>query len=95
MSGRRPWATWLLAAMLVVVQWALWTGQNGILEYVNLTRDVADARARNDRLAERNRLLLEDVLDLKSRDEAIEEMARNRLGMIRQGEQFYQVVERR
>ena len=93
LGGRRlvPWA---LGGLLLVVQWVLWTGSNGIMEYVNLNRDLADATARNQRLAERNRLLLEDVLDIKSRDEAIEEMARNRLGMIREGELFYQVVER-
>lgn len=93
LGGRRlvPWA---LGGMLLVVQWVLWTGSNGVMEYVNLNRDLADATARNQRLAERNRLLLEDVLDIKSRDEAIEEMARNRLGMIREGELFYQVVER-
>lgn len=83
-----------LAALLVLLQWTLWTGQNGLLELVNLKRDVAEAEARNARLAERNRLLLEDVLDLKSKDEAIEEMARSRLGMIREGERFYRVIPR-
>lgn len=92
-EGRRL-LPWFLGALLVWVQWALWTGSNGIMEYVNLKRDLADAQARNERLAERNRLLLEDVLDIKSRDEAVEEMARSRLGMIRDGELFYQVVER-
>ncbi len=83
-----------LAVGLVLVQWVLWTGNNGILEYAGLTRDVSDARARNERLAARNALLAEDVIDIKSRDEAIEELARNRLGMIRDGERFYHVVER-
>lgn len=82
-----------LVASLLLVQSVLWTGNNGILEYINLNRDVADAKARNSRLSDRNQLLLEDVLDIKSRDEAVEELARNRLGMIRQGELFYQVVE--
>jgi len=94
LGGRRA-LPWLLGAALVFVQWTLWTGSNGIMEYINLKRDLGDATARNERLAERNRLLLEDVLDIKSRDEAIEEMARNRLGMIREGELFYQVVEKR
>jgi cell division protein FtsB len=82
----------ILVMLVVLTQWVLWTGRNGILEYVNLTQDVAEARARNDRLTRRNRLLLEDVLDLKTRDEAIEELARSRLGMIREGERFFQVV---
>jgi cell division protein FtsB len=82
-----------LIASVLLVQSVLWTGHNGIVEFINLNRDVSDAKARNTRLSDRNQLLLEDVLDIKSRDEAIEELARNRLGMIREGELFYQVVE--
>ncbi|GJL82032.1 MAG: cell division protein FtsB [marine bacterium B5-7] len=95
-SGRRVSRFWpaLLTAVLVFVQVVLWTGQNGVLEYINLKGDVDDAVARNERLSERNQTLLEDVVDIKSRDEAVEELARTRLGMIRKGEQFYQIVER-
>ena len=81
-----------MIALLVLLQWVLWTGRNGILEFVNLNRDVAEAEARNARLARRNHQLLEDVIDIKSRDEAIEELARDRLGLIREGEHFFQVV---
>ena len=81
-----------LAVLVSLTQWVLWTGRNGILEYVNLTQDVTEARARNERLTRRNRQLLEDVVDIKTRDEAIEELARSRLGMIREGERFFQVV---
>ncbi len=86
---------YLLVLAFAGIQGVLWTGENGILDYVNLGRDIAEAEARNDRLASRNQRLVEDVVDLKSRDEAVEELARNRLGMIRDGELFYQVIERR
>lgn len=82
-----------MALLLLVLQWTLWTGRNGVLDFVNLRHDIGEASARNDRLARRNQLLLEDVLDIKSREEAIEELARSRLGMIREGERFFQVIE--
>ena len=92
--ARRP-ARYLLILALAGIQGVLWTGENGILDYVNLSRDVAEGEARNARLSTRNARLLEDVVDLKSRDEAVEELARNRLGMIGSGELFYQVVDQR
>ena len=43
--------------------------------------------------AERNRLLAADVRDLKEGTEAVEEIARKDLGMIRDGESFFLIVE--
>lgn len=83
-----------MALLLLLLQWTLWAGRSGVLDFVNLRHDIGEATARNDRLARRNQLLLEDVLDIKSREEAVEELARSRLGMIREGERFFQVIER-
>ncbi|HAM76916.1 MAG TPA: septum formation initiator subfamily, partial [Alcanivorax sp.] len=48
---------------------------------------------KNAELAERNRLLAADVRDLKEGTEAVEEIARKDLGMIRDGESFFLIVE--
>ena len=69
-------------------------GQNGLMENHHLKADISQAQARNQRLADRNQRLLKDVVDIKSRIEAVEELARNKLGMIKQGEVFYHVIER-
>ncbi len=58
-----------------------------------LEEAVARQEAENRRLAERNRALAEEVLDLRSGLEAVEERARSELGMIKKDETFYQVVE--
>ena len=47
----------------------------------------------NAQLNERNQTLAAEVDDLKQGYEAIEERARHELGMIKEGETFYQVVE--
>jgi cell division protein FtsB len=43
--------------------------------------------------AERNRALAAEVADLKSGVDAVEEIARSELGMIRTGETLFQVVD--
>lgn len=83
-----------LSALLCSLAFVLVAGQNGLLEYYNLKKEMGEASARNQRLSDRNHRLLKDVVDIKSRVEAIEELARNSLGMIHKGEVFYHVIER-
>ena len=53
---------------------------------------VAEQRAQNDQLRERNQSLDAEVVNLKQSSEAAEERARTDLGMIGPEETFYQVV---
>ena len=46
----------------------------------------------NEKLKQRNKLLYADTDDLKLGVEAIEERARNELGMIKEGETFFRIV---
>ena len=46
----------------------------------------------NTQLQLRNRALEADVMGLKSSGQALEEQARTELGMIKQGEDYYQFV---
>lgn len=84
----------LAVALLVLwLQWELWTGRGGIPDVDRLEQRVAAQKTENEQLRARNRALTADVEDLKSGREAIEEQAREELGMIRDDEIFYQVVE--
>ena len=56
-------------------------------------RELAEQRDENERLAERNAALEAEVLDLKQGLDAVEERARSELGMIKEDEVFYQIVE--
>lgn len=84
-----------LAVVMLIgwLQWELWTGRGGIPEVDRLEQRVLAQRAENAQLRSRNRALAADVEDLKSGREAIEERARDELGMIAADEVFYQVVE--
>lgn len=83
-----------LAIILVVLQYKLWFDDNGISRYWHLKKDIGVQLAQNDTLKHRNEMLKAEIKDLKQGQEAIEERARNDLGMVKQGEVFYQVVEK-
>ncbi|HEX22236.1 MAG TPA: cell division protein FtsB, partial [Chromatiales bacterium] len=58
-----------------------------------LDRAIAVQGAENAQLLERNQALAAEVADLKQGVDAIEERARRELGMIKEGETFFQVVD--
>lgn len=86
-------AAFAVGLLIVWLQWELWTGRGGLPDVDRLKQRVAAQKAENAELKARNRALAADVEDLKSGREAIEERAREELGMIRDDEVFYQVVE--
>ncbi len=90
---RRWWVLALLLLALVALQAKLWWGEGGLGEARELDLRVADQRAENARLQQRNDALSAEVEDLKSGEAAVEDRARSELGMIKPGETFYRVVE--
>ena len=83
----------ILAVILVALQYALWAGEGGVRDMWNLNRAVEAQERENAMLLERNQALEAEVKDLRDGLEAIEERARSELGMIREDETFYQIVE--
>jgi cell division protein FtsB len=82
-----------LILLLVYLQYRLWLGDGGLLEFWNVHQEVEAQREENARLRERNEALNAQVLDLKQGLDAIEERAREDMGMVKEGETFYQIVE--
>jgi cell division protein FtsB len=87
------WIATLLFVLLLVLQYQLWFGNNGLLRMWQLEAGVAQQKAQNASLDERNKALAAEVRDLKKGLEAIEERARSDIGMIKKDETFFQVVE--
>ena len=83
----------LLLLLLVYLQYRLWVGEGSLSDVWQLHREVEQQRQENIQLRERNEVLNAEVLDLKQGLDAIEEHAREDLGMVKDGETFYQVVE--
>ena len=82
----------ILAVILLLLQYRLWYGDNNLTEYFALQKQIAAQEESNEKLVARNLILKEEIIDLKSGKEAIEERARNELGMVKEGETFYRVV---
>lgn len=83
----------VLLILLLLLQGQLWFGQGSLPDLWRLKRAVEAQQQDNRQLEERNTALAAEVADLKSGLEAIEERARSELGMIRDGETFYQVTD--
>src|SRR3954464_11650229 len=83
----------ILGALILLIQYPLWLGKGGWLRAWHVENDLSTQKGKNDGLEVRNAALAAEVRDLKQGTEAIEERARYELGMIRQDEVFYQVVE--
>jgi cell division protein FtsB len=81
-----------LLILLVLLQYRLWFGDAGVREVNRLHAEIEHQRAENSQLRERNRTLSAEVQDLKKGTAAIEERARNDLGMVGPNETFFQVV---
>ena len=83
----------LLLVLLLVLQYRLWFADGSLAEVHRLEQQVERQRDQNQALRERNRALAAEVRDLKSGIDAVEARARSELGMVGEGETFYQVVE--
>jgi cell division protein FtsB len=84
--------TVLLLIFIMLLQYRLWFGKNSVPDYLALETEVQRQIIDNDKLKRRNKLLYADTDDLKSGVEAIEERARNELGMIKEGETFFRLI---
>jgi cell division protein FtsB len=84
--------TVLLLIFIVLLQHRLWFGKNSVPDYLALENEVQRQILDNNKLKQRNKLLYADTDDLKSGVEAIEERARNELGMIKEGEIFFRLI---
>jgi len=82
-----------LLAAFVLLQFRLWVSDEGMREVWHLRAAVESQQEENAALEERNAQMKAEVADLKHGLTALEERARNDLGMIAVNETFFQVVD--
>jgi cell division protein FtsB len=82
----------LLLLILVLLQLKMWFGEGGFSDVRRLEQRVEEQADENEALAQRNRELQAEVEDLRQGLGAVEERARSELGLIKENEEFYQVV---
>ena len=84
----------VLAVLFFVLQYKLWFDSEGISEVWHLKENIAKQTSENQMLAQRNAALSAEVQDLKKGTTAVEERARNDLGMTKPDETYYQIVNK-
>jgi len=82
----------ILLVALVALQVKMWLGEGGYRDVKRLAVRVEEQARENETLAQRNRELQAEVEDLRQGLHAVEERARSELGMVKENEEFYQVV---
>lgn len=92
MSWKLQLAVGVILLVLVGLQYRLWVGEGSFAEVVMLKRQLAAQRAELTDLYERNATLQAEVDDLKDGLAAIEARARSELGLIREGETYFQLL---
>ena len=82
-----------LLIVLAVLQYKFWMGADSLPNWLKLEQKLKTQDDNNKQLTARNQALQADIIELKSNDQALEEQARYELGMVKEGETYYQFVE--
>jgi cell division protein FtsB len=87
------WLTLVFVLLIALLQYPLWLGKGSWLRVWDLSQQIDKQKEANTALKARNDMLDAEVRDLKQGYAAIEERARSELGMVKQDEVFYQVMD--
>ena len=87
------WLLITLLVLLVTLHYRLWFGEANLRQVWSLEQKIEQQQEDNQVLSLRNKQLEAEVRDLKTGLSALEERARSELGMIQEGETFFQLVE--
>ena len=85
----------LLVLLIVVMQVNVWLTKDGYSRLAEIKELIQDQQKENNEMVSRNSQLKEEIKDLKDGYSAIEEKAREDIGMIKEGEEFYLLTKPR
>lgn len=86
---------WVIVAvmLLLILQYRLWFDDSGVIASRALERQIISLRDSNDQQSEINRGLMSEVTDFREGDALLEEVAREDLGLVKEGETFILFAE--
>ena len=85
--------TLIFVVLIALLQYPLWLGKGSWLRVWNVSQKIDEQKKLNVSYKLRNDTLRAEVRDLKQGNAAIEERARSELGMIKEDEVYYQVID--
>lgn len=83
----------VLFILLFLSVFRLFSNNGGIIEQVQLSKQLQEIQLANQALEDRNSLLVKEVLDLTQGLDAVESLARSQLGLIAKDEVFVKLIE--
>ncbi len=87
------WLLYVLLLLLGVLQYRLWFAEGSLAERHRLQVQIEEQTRINSELQARNAILEREVMELQNGNKGVEQRAREQLGLIREGETFYHIVE--
>ena len=87
------WLMGGLLGLLLLLQYRLWFAEGGLAEANRLATQLEEAAAENATLSDRNDTLTRELMALQNGNEAVEKNARENLGLIKEGEVYYQFID--
>lgn len=87
------WLLVVLVLLLGILQYRLWFAEGSLAEQHRLQLQIEEQTRINAELQARNAVLEREVMELQSGNKGVEQRAREQLGLIKEGETFYQIVE--
>lgn len=83
----------IICLLILMLQYRLWFGDGSIQQNRIYQQRLDQLKVQVEEKRRRNEALYAEVLDLRKGKEAMEEQARYDLGMIKEDETFFQVIE--
>ncbi len=83
----------IIILLIIHFQYRIWLGDGSVAQIEAYQQRLDDLKKQVEEKRERNEALYAEVLDLRKGQEAIEERARDELGMIKEDETFFHVLE--
>jgi cell division protein FtsB len=83
----------IIILLIIHFQYRIWIGDGSVAEIDAYQQRLDDLKKQVEEKRQRNEALYAEVLDLRKGQEAIEERARDELGMIKEDETFFHVLE--
>jgi len=85
----------ILVVLLLILQYQLWFSRGGAFSVIHLHHKIAKQEKINKNLEKKNQVLVSEIKRLKMGKESTEMLARERLGMVKKGEKYYQFVTKK
>lgn len=83
----------LFLFILIGLQYKLWLGDDSVRAWFDIRTKINQQKESNKNIQAKNQSLMADVEELRQASEALEENAREGLGMTKDNEAYYQIVE--